>query len=86
MYLNVACSSSVLLHYTMNVADEVATVAQEFLRGSAPQLRKPALSQFLTGGNGCYDHSFVCWALKKASVARTINGILVQKKGMQTSM
>ena len=45
MYLKVACSSSVLLHYTINVVGmsgpvrygEVATVAREFLRGSASE-------------------------------------------------
>ena len=40
---------------------EVATLAQEFLEGLSPptlemMVFKPLLT--LTGGNGCYDHSF----------------------------
>ena len=66
---NVVCSSSIVVHYTINVGGmswpvtygEVATLAQEFLDRfswcSSPSL--PALSVFLTGGNGRYDHSFV---------------------------
>ena len=44
IHLNVVCSSSILLHYTINVAGmswpvrygEVATLAQEFLEGLSP--------------------------------------------------
>ena len=67
---------------------EVVTLAQEFLEGLSPptlemMVFKPLLT--LTGGNGCYDHSFFLLDSERSFSGKNnlpFNGTLVQKNWM----